>query len=547
MAQRVFWNWEDDDLTRDLARSMNGYLPSGLYRGFDFGVQDSMTLKLVHTVTGFDEANANQDGLTNKKGLWRTVLGATVTEDTEVTIPITDADPTHPRIDLIIGSHTYVQSPGGQPAFYAVVAGTPAASPVAPAVPNPITDVIIGLLYVPAGITDLSDPGVIWTKSDFPHLGGKPDDFNNDNDYSSNFYVADGDTRKVAIGKLDAALKALSDATNAAITDIFNKMTVVVNPTGNTSILVTERSVPVVPGRKEFEVSVNVVDLGDNPNLLQILPTGFYRGRGIDSAEVFNHSGVKDAIVSGLVPFILEVKTFSIGNIQYTYQTYRPYLSSTLTISHEPYEFKRHFLKDGANPIPNNANLNTFRASGGNFGNIYMQEVIAIGSLASGGSFNGNWTIANDNWDYYGNTIPNVQIQRSRSSGVAWSTKLGGTNSQELKWNLPVDGIKRRWRIEFQILFYFDADGSANEVSWGISGPLASDINDLFLGFPYQLHALQTYYVSDAGTHVWLSHAIHNTTSLGTASESFRAHIRQMNVNNVNIRGVRANVIGIPF
>lgn len=217
MAQRVYWNWEDDDLTRDLSRYLNGYFPSGVYRGFELGTQTDMDLKLIHTATGFLESNTNQDAPSNSKGLWRSLLGASVVEDSEISIPIAEADPTNPRIDLIIGSHTYVQATGGQPAFYAVVSGTPGVTPVAPAIPNEVTDIIIGTLYIPAGIVDLSDSGVIWTRANVPHFAASQDDFNHDNNYTSNNYINDGDNRKTATTKLDAALKVVADLLNTTI------------------------------------------------------------------------------------------------------------------------------------------------------------------------------------------------------------------------------------------------------------------------------------------------------------------------------------------
>jgi len=168
MAQRTFWNYKDDDLTFDLNFRELGIFEPGRYRGFDPVLSAGLTLTLNQLTTGADKTLSDGSTVT-QFGIWNTKQGGIVTEDAAINLPISAGDATHPRIDLIIGQHQYVAIAGGTPAIYAVIEGTPAASPVAPALTIPAQQVILGYLYVPANMTDLNGAGVVYTQAAIPN------------------------------------------------------------------------------------------------------------------------------------------------------------------------------------------------------------------------------------------------------------------------------------------------------------------------------------------------------------------------------------------
>lgn len=168
MAQKRYFNFKDPDSTFEMARWMNGILEPGLYRGFDYAGTSSMNLLLNHQVTGRVHVNLDLTS-TNKNGIAITPYGVIVHDDTELSLPI---DPTGdlPRIDLIVMSHQYLQVQGGDYAVYLVIKGTPSATPSAPALVNPNTDIELGRIYLPASTTNLSATGVKYTKVAVPRF-----------------------------------------------------------------------------------------------------------------------------------------------------------------------------------------------------------------------------------------------------------------------------------------------------------------------------------------------------------------------------------------
>lgn len=167
MTARVFWSWQDDDDTFDLSRRENGIIPPGLYRGYDpnFSVMD---LTLDHAVTGFQDTQEDQT-LSAKFGVVKTPQGSVIQDPDSHLLPISVGDATHPRIDTIYLEHIYVETVGGTQPSFAVVEGTPAATPVAPSVPSPEIQVKLGELYVPANCTDLgTTTGVVYTRAKLP-------------------------------------------------------------------------------------------------------------------------------------------------------------------------------------------------------------------------------------------------------------------------------------------------------------------------------------------------------------------------------------------
>lgn len=164
MAQRVFWNWKDDDLTVDLVRWFNGIHERGRYRGFDDGGYSGLELILNHNISGM--IRVDKDLVTSAiSGLLITPQGSIVQEDAPVHLNISAGD-SQDRIDLVVFQHSYVVTPGGQPGVYVVYQGNPSVAPVAPNPTNPATDCVIGEIYVPALSTDLSTS--VWTQAESP-------------------------------------------------------------------------------------------------------------------------------------------------------------------------------------------------------------------------------------------------------------------------------------------------------------------------------------------------------------------------------------------
>lgn len=168
MPQKRRWNFKDDDATKDLNRWLTGIIPPGLYHGFDFNPTANMNLNLVHTSTGFKDVD-DEEAESSFQGLLITRLGVVIKEDDAITINgVAVGDSTNPRIDLVVITHEYVATAGGQTALYSVITGTPAATPVPPALVDAETQIVIGELYIPAGTVALNGAGVYFTRREKP-------------------------------------------------------------------------------------------------------------------------------------------------------------------------------------------------------------------------------------------------------------------------------------------------------------------------------------------------------------------------------------------
>jgi len=171
MAQYIFWNWQDDDSTKNLNHRTLGINEYGRYRGFDANLSTpgGLTLRL-HQNNGFDVTKFDTPTYTvEKRGVLVTKQGVVLHETSAIDLTISAGDATHPRIDLIICEHEYVDVQGASVGVYDIIQGTPSANPVAPTLPMPDQiKVVLGTLYVPAGMTALTDAGVVYTPSATP-------------------------------------------------------------------------------------------------------------------------------------------------------------------------------------------------------------------------------------------------------------------------------------------------------------------------------------------------------------------------------------------
>ena len=57
MAQRIYWNYQDDDSTFDLNWRTLGIFQYGRYRGFDASLDATMVLKLTTGSSSIDKVD----------------------------------------------------------------------------------------------------------------------------------------------------------------------------------------------------------------------------------------------------------------------------------------------------------------------------------------------------------------------------------------------------------------------------------------------------------------------------------------------------------
>lgn len=171
MAQRVFFNWQENLKSFDTLQAFSGVLFPGRYCGFDTKSYTGLALSLTHASSGIIQSDINGT-LTAKTGSWVSPQGSVIQESATVSIGNVTANSSgNPRIDLIVGQ--YLKPPtSSASATYLIVAGTPAATPVAPALPNTHMNVILGYLLVPNGTTvDLAS--CTFTPANIPLLGNE--------------------------------------------------------------------------------------------------------------------------------------------------------------------------------------------------------------------------------------------------------------------------------------------------------------------------------------------------------------------------------------
>lgn len=175
MPQRRYWNFKEDDATSLFVRWLNGFLTPGCYHGFDFNPTANMNLNLNHLNTGWVDVD-DEENESPPLGILRMRQGTVIVEEDDLTLNgIGVGDSTHPRIDVVVCTHTYAETVGGNQALYSVIPGTPAAVPVPPALNSPLTQIKIGELLIPANTTALNGAGVVWTKVNTPNYAGQPD------------------------------------------------------------------------------------------------------------------------------------------------------------------------------------------------------------------------------------------------------------------------------------------------------------------------------------------------------------------------------------
>src|SRR6478609_4603976 len=176
VQQRRYWNFKDDDATKDINRWLLGILPKGLYYGFDFVPgPTAWEFALSQGTTGQKETDEDNE-FTNFIGKFITPQGVVVHEDGSILLSISPADSDWDRIDYVVATLDYVQTEGGAECQYGIVTGVVGTvTPVEPTLPFPEKQIILGKIYVHAG--DGSTDDVVYTKPDYLFLGNRPDTF----------------------------------------------------------------------------------------------------------------------------------------------------------------------------------------------------------------------------------------------------------------------------------------------------------------------------------------------------------------------------------
>ncbi len=170
MAQIRYNNWQDFRYSDVNNRKDLGTVPDGRWRGFDYdGTSAGTALILSHLVTGYSETAEDATAHSNL-GMVKTKQGVLVVEDAAVHIALTDnSGGVDTRIDLVVLQHTYVATPGGVAAGYSVLLGT-VGSGVPPAIPFPLTTIVLGTITWPAGGTNIA--AATYVQAPAPVIGG---------------------------------------------------------------------------------------------------------------------------------------------------------------------------------------------------------------------------------------------------------------------------------------------------------------------------------------------------------------------------------------
>lgn len=170
MAQERYHNYNRPLQSLPENYRMAGLIMAGVYAGFDtFEIVAGNILRIKHNVTGLSRLNAAADGNEGPFGVFSTRQGIIIYDDEEMELGV-DLAVTNPRIDLLVVNHTHLNSPGGSAATYSIVKGAEAVSPVAPAIPLPLSQVKLGHFIVYPGADHTN---TIFVRSDARKLGGQ--------------------------------------------------------------------------------------------------------------------------------------------------------------------------------------------------------------------------------------------------------------------------------------------------------------------------------------------------------------------------------------
>lgn len=171
MAQKIYIeNSVDLESFEEIQRWL-GVLQPGVYRGFDEVVFAGLNGTFSHSVTGIEKSNLAADGFSAKTAILITPQGSIVHEDASVVIPVDYNDGnSQNRIDYLVGTHSYQNSPGGVDMVFSIIKG-PLEDESEPVLSNPESRILIGKIYIPAGAVDHS--GTTYKREKRPGLANQ--------------------------------------------------------------------------------------------------------------------------------------------------------------------------------------------------------------------------------------------------------------------------------------------------------------------------------------------------------------------------------------
>lgn len=172
MSQTRSLNYNRGVTSFDENKRFAAILPTGRYRGFDtFNDTAALTFELQHTaIDGFKYVDESE-AYGNYSGVYKTPQGVIISEDAAITGLVcgTNAANAFERIDIVVATHEWNNTPGGDAATYSVIQGANG-GPVIPAMTNPEKQTIIGYVYIPASASTLA--AATWVMAETPSLGG---------------------------------------------------------------------------------------------------------------------------------------------------------------------------------------------------------------------------------------------------------------------------------------------------------------------------------------------------------------------------------------
>lgn len=158
MAQDRTYDFSAPRTTQLLNNKSKFVAPTDLYKGFNV-VIDTGTVGAADTIK-IVNAPDTTSVLQTKEGVR---IEETGPDPVASTLGIATADGSNPRIDIVVLQHTF--SISNNPATYAVVTGTPAASPTVPATPS--DGIVLAEVFVATSAASITNGNIIRRKKAF--------------------------------------------------------------------------------------------------------------------------------------------------------------------------------------------------------------------------------------------------------------------------------------------------------------------------------------------------------------------------------------------
>lgn len=252
MAQKRLYNYKQPINSDDFAMGWLGVLSKGRYTGFDALANISgLDFEISHNLTGVVITNSALSQ-SNPTGSLITPQGQMVQEDANVALTAaTNSGNGSDRNDLIIFEHEYVLSAGGVDGTYSIIQG-PGGSTALPALTNPEKQIILGILTIPAGATDLS--AATYTPSAVPLLGNA--------DLITNFPVLDNRYARLAAYNTYTRRQGFPAATGSLLTELFGAVS------GNYLVPVSDANLLIYPSGAGVLTINEILRTEDNSELI---------------------------------------------------------------------------------------------------------------------------------------------------------------------------------------------------------------------------------------------------------------------------------------